>query len=369
MAEAQRILLPVHTTAWWGGLQDWAVGLVRGLHDLGREVDVVTNNQLVAERCAGAAHVIDVDWANWRASLPELLQRAPWDIVFAQPFGGMEMGLHLSEELRIPLAYMSHGNSSDRGYTWSDKVDGVLLASESLREMMVLFNGIDPSLVHVLANGASSAFFSDPLPGLEGRIAEDGTVRLVLASRLSADKLNQIPAMELAVGALLEHPDVTGIRIEVFGGGPMSAVFESRLGLLARNPRVKLDMAGWVDEKVISSRFRGALLSVGGGVSGTQSLCLGTAVLGAGIRGVVGISTPDNLDLVVSTNFGDHSARRISPDGIRRDVAWLVDDSHYRAMQDACLARMRPARAHAEVARRAASLLDDAVGRGRRRLG
>lgn len=366
--EAQRILIPVHTTALWGGLQDWCVGLVRGLTALGRQVGVATNNVLIAERCEPwASSVFNVQWDDWESAMPAVLDAGPWDVVFAQPFGGMRMGLSLQESHGVPLVYMSHGNSSDVGYIWADRVAAVLLASDSLRDMMVSFNGIDPELVHTLPNGASDAFFLGETPGVGERIGSDGVARVVLASRLSPDKLNQIPAMELLVATLLESTHISGVHMEVLGGGPMSAVFEAGLSALTHDSRVTLEMLGWADEVVVRDRMYSALFTVGGGVSGTQSVCLGTACLGAGIRCVVGASTPDNLRLLLSTNFGDHVARRVAPGAIRRDIHWLLEDANYRAFQAAALPLMRAERTHSAVAERAANLLDQAVLRVRRR--
>lgn len=362
MKRAQRIVLPVHTTAPWGGLQDWAVGMVKGLTALGREVALVSNNALVRERAGAAAAVnLDVNWDDWEPTAAALEAEGPWDIVFAQPFGARRMGVEVSRRWGVPMAYMSHGNSSDEGYTWAGAVSLVALASSSLQDTMSAFDGIDPAIVHVLANGASAAFFPERVVAPQERIAPDGTARIVLASRLSQDKLNQIPATRLLVETLLQAPEVGSVSIEVLGGGPMAAVFEAGLSQLTHDPRVRLQMLGWAEEATVAATMAGALFTVGGGVTGTQSLCMGTACLGAGIRSVVGMSTPANRDLVLGSNFGDHRVFRVPELTIVDDVHWFLQPGNYQAFQDAFQPLMRTERTHAAVAERAAMLLDGAV--------
>lgn len=364
MARAQRILLTVHTSAHWGGLQDWTVGMVRGLHRLGREVGVVTNNDLVAERCsADAATIIPIDWKQWEGHVDEILEQGPWDLTFAQPFASRAMGVHLKRGHDIPLVVMAHGNAADRGYSWVDAADGILLASASLRKTMVAFNGFDDGIVGVLANGASSVFFEGDVAPFRERLSSDGDVKVVVASRLGVDKLNQIPAMEILVETLLNAADVRHVEMQVLGGGPMRNVFESRLRRLTSNPRVKLSMLGWAGETSVRDHMRDALFTVAGGVSGTQSCCLGTASLGAGFRSVVGISTPENMDAMLSTNFGDHAVRHVARSEIEKDIAWMLREENYTQFQYTYCDLMRRERTHEAVALRAASLLDAAVQR------
>lgn len=362
MKTAQRILLAVDTSAHWGGLQDWTVGMVKGLNLLGREVGVVTNNALVAERCRlDSTMVLSIDWADWSGQVDEIVGKGPWDVVFAQPFKARELGVYFKRHHAIPLVVMSHGNASDYGYSWVDAADGILLASSSIRRTMVDFNGFDNNIVDVLVNGASDIFFAHPVTPYREKLSTSGDVSVVLASRLGVDKLNQIPAMELLVESLLDNGDIRNVAIEVLGGGPMRNLFESRLRKIARSPRAHLSMLGWVDEKVARDRMSKALFTVAGGVSGTQSCCLGTASLGAGLRSVVGVTTPTNMDMVLSSNFGDHAVRNVGIRGMQQDIQWMVNEENYTEFQILCCNTVRRERRHSAVAKRAASLLDKAV--------
>ncbi|KQZ89868.1 hypothetical protein ASD62_11725 [Phycicoccus sp. Root563] len=357
-----RVLLATHTFAFWGGLQDWAVGMARGLAGLGVEVGFITNNERMYELAAPfSAYAKVLDWSTWRDEVDEVLAAGPWDVVFAQPFGSRELGVALKKSHHIPLVAMCHGNNADSVYAWGGVADLVLLASSSLRPTMVDYGGVDDSRVEVLANGVPDNFFDHEAASYEARFGANGDVSFVIASRLAPDKLNQIPAMEHLVAVALRHPDIRTINVQVLGGGFMRSVFESRLGELALNPRVNVEMLGWVDVETVRERMRNALFTVVGGVSGTQSVSLGTACLGAGIRCVAGVSTPANVDTVLGTNFGDHSVRDTSPAQLTADINWMLNADNYGEFQSVYVPIMRSERSHTAVAARALQLLRTAM--------
>lgn len=357
-----RVLLATHTFAFWGGLQDWAVGMARGLAGLGVDVGFVTNNERMHELAAPfSGYSKLLEWSDWRAEVDEIMAAGPWDVVFAQPFGSRELGVALKKAHQVPLVVMCHGNNADSVYAWGGVADMVLLASSSLRPTMVDFGGVEDARVNVLANGVPDDFFDDEVAPYEARFGDAGDVSLVIASRLAPDKLNQIPAMEHLVGVALDHPDIRTVNVQVLGGGFMRSVFESKLGQLTSNPRVKVDMLGWVDVETVREHMRTALFTVVGGVSGTQSVSLGTACLGAGIRCVAGVSTPENVETVLGTNFGDHSVRDVSPAQLTADINWMLDAGHYAEFQSVYVPIMRSERSHTAVAARALELLQTAI--------
>lgn len=359
---APRVLLATHTFAFWGGLQDWAVGMARGLAGLGVEVGFVTNNERMHELAAPySTYTKKLDWAGWSDEISDIVEAGPWDVVFAQPFGSRELGVALKMDHGIPLVVMCHGNNADAVSSWGEVADLVLLASESLRPTMVDYGGVTDAKVAVLPNGVPDDFFDRDIVPFADRITAEGEISLVIASRLAPDKLNQIPAMGHLVGVCLEQPEVRSVKVEIMGGGPMRSVFESRLGQLGTDPRVTVDMVGWVDVDTVRARMSRALFTVVGGVSGTQSVALGTACLGAGIRCVAGVSTPDNMDVVLGTNFGDHSVRDVSPEQLNRDISWMLDADNYTAFQTVYVHKMRAERSHTAVAARALELLRSAI--------
>ena len=357
-----RVLLATQTFAFWGGLQDWAVGMARGLAGLGVEVGFVTNNERMHELTSSfSAYSKLLQWSDWRSELDEIVDAGPWDVVFAQPFGSRELGVALKTAHQVPLVVMCHGNNADAVYGWGGVADMVLLASSSLRPTMVTYGGVDDAKVEVLANGVPDDFFDSEVVPYEARISETGDVSVVIASRLATDKLNQVPAMEHLVHVCLEHPDIRTVNLQVLGGGPMRSVFESRLGQLSSNPRVKVDMVGWVDVETVRQHMSSALFTVVGGVSGTQSVSLGTACLGAGIRCVAGVSTPQNIETVLGTNFGDHSVRDVTQSQLTADINWMLDPDNYAEFQTVYVPLMRSERSHTAVAARALQLLRTAL--------
>lgn len=112
-----RILLPVHTVATWGGLQDWTVGMVKGLAARGADVYIVANNRRIVEECQGfARRSFLVDWGSWRGSVQEILAACEFDVIFTQPYASRELAIELRRRTGVPIVHMFHGNNSDFAY-------------------------------------------------------------------------------------------------------------------------------------------------------------------------------------------------------------------------------------------------------------
>lgn len=358
-----RILLPVHTFADWGGLQDWTVGMVKGLAHNGAEVVLVSNNErIIAESAEAAVSTLLVDWSQWRNHVEEILENTPFDVIFSQPFAARELALELRRRIEVPLVYMAHGNNSDYAYTWRDEAAKFLVASSSLIPMLEDFCGVREQPIEVLPNGVPASLFEIDTVSYEERIAR-GTFDFVLAARLMPDKLSQVDGLIAVAGHLLRRGIIPHATVHLMGGGASKAEFLSRLAAFAReNENVEIRFHGWVDQATVVHHLRSAVFAVAGGVTGAQAMAVGTPCLGAGIRGICGVSTPSNMDRVLGSNFGDHSARlNMTAEEISRDAEWILEKANFEEFQAVYVPLMRSERTHEAIAQLALRQLQAAV--------
>lgn len=352
MSSKLRILLPVHTVADWGGLQDWTVGMVRGLVAHGAEVSLISNNVRVVQECGKfTKSVLLIDWEVWQESVDYILDTMNFDVIFSQPFRSRELALELRSRTDVPLVYMFHGNNSDFCYLWKEEVAKFLVASSSLIPMVRQFCGAVDVPVEVLPNGVPRSLFEKPTRTFDERRSTE-EFSFVMAARLMPDKISQAVGLVQVVSTLLDEGIIPSAQLHVMGGGPSRPEFESRLGQLAKNwNSVQVKFHGWVSQETVLDRLRSAVFSVAGGVTGAQSVALGTPCLGAGIRGIYGVSTPDNMERVLGSNFGDHSAMfNFSAEEILADSRWILEEHNFARFQEFYVPMMREERTHEAIA-------------------
>lgn len=174
--------------------------------------------------------------------------------------------------------------------------------------MLMKFCGVKDTPIEVLPNGVPDSLFDTPPMSYQARI-DKGSYDFVLAARLMSDKLSQVDGLVSLISSLLRSRKIPRATVHLMGGGPSKEHFLARLGaFVCENPRVELNYHGWVSPEEVVDQLRSAIFSVAGGVTGTQSIAVGTPCLGAGARGICGASTPANIDRILGSNFGDHSA-------------------------------------------------------------
>lgn len=349
------ILLAVHTVADWGGLQDWAVGMAVGLSKLGNRVILVSNNPLMIERSeAGGAEGYLIDWSEWPSHLERVAELTHFDVIFAQPFSSREFSITLSELRKIPVVYMSHGNNLDFMYSWQHEVSRFLVASSSLSLMLSDLGRVPNERIAELPNGFPDVLVDRRILSYDERII-NGEAHFMIAARLMPDKVSQIEGMKVLVKSALESGTIRSAVIDVYGGGPSEAEFRARLDSFASEiGSIKVRFHGWVEQSIVLDALSSAFFSVAGGVTGTQSVALGTPCLGAGIRGMCGVSTPDNMNRVLGSNFGDHTARfSTTPSAIEKHCQWMLIRENFAKFQDVYVPYMRKNRTHGAIAKSA----------------
>lgn len=302
-----RILLPAYTVAEWGGLHEYVVGAAATLLERGHDVTLVVRDGLVAEKGEEVgAQVIRVDWADWTAVAEEVRNGPRYDMVFAQPFESRKFALFVNEVMKTKVVAMFHGFHHDFVYTWQHLVDGFLVTTEQIGDLLVDLCRIEPERVHVAPNGVDMDRFEYPLLGLDEKIV-NGHGSIVMASRIDKDKRSQVRALKLLISGLFHQARNIHWDIEILGDGPeRNRVDRELANYIVDYPNVSVVMRGWVPADDVPRLMNKAVFSVSAGRGAMQSLAVGTPCLAAGARGIAGLQVGPNLDVGVWSNFADY---------------------------------------------------------------
>lgn len=329
-----KILIPAYTVADWGGLHEYVVGAAKTLVDRGHDVTLVVSEGLIAEKGVEVgARVISVDWADWTKTAEVMRSGPRYDLIFAQPFQSRKFALFVNEVMKTKVVAMFHGFHHDFVYTWQDLVDGFLVTTEQIGDLLVDLCRIDPERVRVAPNGVDMDRFEYPLLSLEEKTA-GGQGSIVMASRIDKDKRSQVKALKLLIAGL--SPQTRNIQwsIEILGDGPERSRVERELAhFVADYPNVLVHMRGWVAPDEVPRMMNKAVFSVSAGRGAMQSLAVGTPCLAAGARGIAGLQTGGNLDIGVWSNFADYPIVGCSISDLDEDLHHLMDSMEYAAAQ------------------------------------
>ena len=150
-------------------------------------------------------------------------------------------------------------------YTWQHLVDGFLVTTEQIGDLLVDLCRIAPERVHVAPNGVDmDRFFNIPLIG-SGRRSRTGAVSIVMASRIDKDKRDQVRALKLLINGLRQARMLTEV-VEILGDGPDRLEFEGELERFIKDlPNVDVKMRGWVPADVVPRIMNRAVFSVSAG--------------------------------------------------------------------------------------------------------
>lgn len=315
-----RILIPAYTVAEWGGLHEYVIGAATTLLDRGHDVTLVVKDGLVAEKGEEiGARVIRVDWADWTEVASEVRNGSRYDLVFAQPFESRKFALYVNEVMKTKVVAMFHGFHHDFVYTWQHLVDGFLVTTEQIGDLLVDLCRIEPERVRVTPNGVDMDRFEYPLLGLSEKIA-DGRGSIVMASRIDKDKRSQVRALKLLISGLVNQARSIHWDIQVLGDGPERNRVERELANFIEDySNVSIEMCGWVPANTVPRLMNRAVFTVSAGRGAMQSLAVGTPCLAAGARGIAGLQVGPNLDVGVWSNFADYPI-------VGREIADLESD-------------------------------------------
>lgn len=355
-----KILIPAYTVAEWGGLHEYVISAAATLLARGHDVTLVLQDGLVAEKAEEAgARVIRVDWADWTGVAEEVRRGPRYDLVFAQPFQSRKFALFVNEVMDTKVVAMFHGFHHDFVYTWQHLVDGFLVTTEQIGDLLVDLCRIEPERVHVAPNGVGMDRFEYPLLSLDEKIS-DGHGAIVMASRIDKDKRSQVTALKHLVGGLSHQGSNIQWDIKILGDGPERHRVERELSLfLDEYPNVSLEMCGWVGADDVPLLLNRAVFSVSAGRGAMQSLAVGTPCLAAGARGIAGLQVGANLDVGVWSNFADYPivGREISD--LESDLGRMLSSGAYAAAQVEGRSRMLAERSQQSTAELMVKALTD----------
>ncbi|XAS62919.1 glycosyltransferase family 4 protein [Pseudarthrobacter sp. So.54] len=315
-----KILIPAYTVAEWGGLHEYVISAATTLVKCGHEVTLVLQDGLVAEKGEeSGADVIRVDWSDWGPVAEEIRRGPRYDLIFAQPFHSRKFALFVNEIMETRLVAMFHGFHHDFVYTWQHLVDGFLVTTEQIGDLLVDLCRIDPERVRVAPNGVDMDRFAYPLLALDEKTA-DGRGLVVMASRIDKDKRSQVTALKLLIEQLSRHADHIHWDVVVLGDGPERGRVELELEKFIEDyPNISVEMRGWVPADTVPRLMNRAVFSVSAGRGAMQSLAVGTPCLAAGARGIAGLQIGSNLEIGVWSNFADYPI-------VGKDIVKLEDN-------------------------------------------
>lgn len=346
-----RILIPAYTVAEWGGLHEYVISAAVTLLDRGHDVTLVLQDGLVAEKGEEVgAHVIRVDWADWTEVANEVRNGPRYDLIFAQPFQSRKFALYVNEVMKTKIVAMFHGFHHDFVYTWQHLVDGFLVTTEQIGDLLVDLCRIEPERVWLAPNGVDMDRFDYPLLGLDEKTAE-GRGSIVMASRIDKDKRSQVTALKHLIGGLFNRARNIQWDIKILGDGPERNRVERELNsFIADHPNVTVEMCGWVPADTVPLLLNRAVFSVSAGRGAMQSLAVGTPCLAAGARGIAGLQIGPNLDVGVWSNFADYPIVGRDVADLETDLAHVLVPEAYGAAQIEGRARILADRSHQKTA-------------------
>lgn len=322
----RKIVMPVQTVADWGGVHEWTVDAAECLLSAGHEVIFVGSGELFEQRVkeVGAKfHRID-----WKDSIEEICNQIPLetaDLIFSHAPRARLFGISLAKRFGCEHIVMIHGAFHDRMYEWSDQVNAFAAASPSLVHYVQRYGRVAPWKVSCIPNAAKDEYFDIPFNPVNQKI-DEGEARVVLASRLSTDKLSQLNAAEEAISYLAKSMSSLRWKLDIYGDGPLRSYYESRLKRMEQsNSNVFGELKGWIPPAEVPVRMNNAFLTVTAGMAGMRACASGSACLAVGARSYVGVQYSQNLRAGLWSNFGDHGVQNFIPTPLHSDLDTLLD--------------------------------------------
>jgi glycosyltransferase involved in cell wall biosynthesis len=228
-----------------------------------------------------------------------------------------------------------HGRNVDDLGSWADAPRALVAVSRSHAEMLSSEAGISPDRITVVPNAVRDGLLDLDMRGFADRV-EDGVARVVVASRLDADKRGLLECVD-AITEVASSRDQWRWVVQVLGGGVARDEMAEYLDAQTVNAgHIEVEHLGWINSESVPDLLRGAAVAVASGRGAAQSLAVGTPVVAFGSQGVYGLQYGTNLDNGLWGNFGGHPLGDRPTGDIAREVAHVIDDvSVYARVQAA----------------------------------
>ena len=323
-----KILTLVTYQAAWGGLHENVAFAARALVRAGHTIDVVCPpSRLTDHLLALGAGVIDLKPQTNSEELETTLGERRYDLIHTHPFRSRELGLQLARAWRTPVIATFHGAYLDAVSTWHHRAALVAAVSPAVAEHLVSEGGVPSHKTVVIRNGVEDDLFDRPIIPVAERI-HNGRADIAVLARMDPDKQSLIESVLPTALMLAEEFPQTQWRLRVAGSGGAVADFQEYLGdRLAEAPNVSVDWLGWVNSYETSRILGGAVLAFASGRGAAEALALGTPVVAAGSKGVVGLQTGETLQRGFWGNFGGQPPElAVNNTDIAQQVSKLLRD-------------------------------------------
>ncbi|SES30871.1 glycosyltransferase [Corynebacterium cystitidis] len=313
-----KILLCTATDAEWGGLHENVAAFSKALIQNGNQVVALARHGNFSEVLSSiGVTVVPTDWANDLVESSDSVKRdhPDIDLIYATPIKSRRAALMLRHDLNAPLVMAFHGHYADEVGRWKGEVDRFIAVAPAIEQLLTGYALVPSWKTHTIYNGVSDHLFElEPL-SLEDRISE-GRARIVMASRLEPDKIQQQDAIFKLIGSLPKTASGKELEWEVvvLGDGSHRHAFENTAREFTRDiPHIYFDFRGWVEPSIVEDEMRNAVLTIGAGRTAIKSIAIGTPVFAVGKFDAVGLQWNENLDTGVWCNFGDYPLPQDSP--------------------------------------------------------
>lgn len=333
----EKVLMTMFNVAPWGGLHENVWYTCKGLKRHGWDVTVACRNGPLIEKLKAdgvGVHVID-SWDDWHGDSEALSQRH-WDVVHSHPIRSRELALEVASATGAKLVSTFHGYNTDRSYQWHEQATSLMAVSRAHAQMLIDDAHIPPWKVFVVPNGVPDEVFDESPRSFEEKTA-DGTARVLVASRLDADKRAIFTCIDQLTDVIAQ--DDLGLKwiVDVAGDGSVAGEVNDFLRTqAAKSDSIEFRSAGWIDSVSIPGMLRESVFSVASGRGAAQSLAVGTPTIAFGSRGVYGFQVGGNLQLGLWGNFGGYPIEAATVKPIADEArAILGDKQAYAEVQSA----------------------------------
>ncbi|MGZ4107349.1 MAG: glycosyltransferase, partial [Tumebacillaceae bacterium] len=301
-----------------GGTETYVLSLAQALCQKGVQVGIATSGGPLVARCKQLripVHAIPAAVINspsaYAASLATLLRSHAYNLVHAHDPRSFRAICALRRVSSVPAVVTLHGTYFPKPLIRSVASHAnIFIAVSPALSKWVQRCGVPSGRIIVIPNGIDTAHFS-PTPTTttaQARSLLDLPQRGMLiayAGRFSSDKF-PIAQKIIQAGERLNRlfPDITTVLV-----GP--GVYRSTLAELAAQANKRLGRRAIIVRPALANvrtLYHAADLVIGTGRVALEAMACGKPVLAAGVKGYLGLVTPERIGHAIHCHFGDHAA-------------------------------------------------------------
>lgn len=220
-----------------------------------------------------------------------------FDLIHAHPGESRVLGQRLAKRLNAPLFVTFHGAWIDHIQFYHRECVGILTVSAAVRAKVISVAPEAASKIAIMPNAVDFTRI-----GEASRAADDGRLRVIVASRFDIDKKRLVETL-IALWREQSKRAVDTVSWELAGDGTMLAEMrdEARLIFGDTSP---VRFHGWLEKPALASLFEASHVAVAPGRSAIEAMARRKPVIPLGSAGCFGLATEERLDAAAHCNFG-----------------------------------------------------------------